>query len=60
MRYKDYGMLSLERCAAILMNNDYKVDSITLKELRDYLYQLASLQVMNENDEADINQIDNY
>ena len=53
-------MLSLERCAAILMNNDYKVDSITLKELRDYLYQLASLQVMNENDEADINQIDNY
>ena len=53
-------MLSLERCAAILKGSDCKLDNGTLKELRDYLYQLASLQVMNENEEADIDQIKNY
>ena len=53
-------MLSLERCAAILKNHDCKTDNDTLKELRDYLYQLASIQVMNESDEADINPITNY
>lgn len=60
MRYKDYGMLSLERCAAILKSGDCKLDSGTLKELRDYLYQLASIQMVNENEEADIDQIKNY
>jgi hypothetical protein len=53
-------MLSLERCAAILRNNDCRMDNGTLKELRDYLYQLASIQVMNESDEADINPITNH
>lgn len=48
-------MLSLERCAAILKNYDCKTDNDTLKELRDYLYSIASLQVMNEDSEPDIN-----
>lgn len=48
-------MLSLERCAAILRNNDCRMDNGTLKELRDYLYSIASLQVMNEDLEPDIN-----
>lgn len=48
-------MLSLEKCAAILKGFNYKIDNGTLKELRDYLYSIASLQVMNEDSEADIN-----
>ena len=48
-------MLSLERCAAILRNNDCRMDNGTLKELRDYLYSIAFLQVMNEDSEPDIN-----
>ena len=48
-------MLSLEKCAAILKKYDYKTDSDTLKELRDYLDSIASLQVMNDDSEADIN-----
>ena len=34
---------------------NYKIDNGTLKELRDYLYSIASLQVMNDDSEADIN-----
>lgn len=53
-------MFSLEKCAAILKRYDYKTDSDTLKELRDYLYSVASLQVMNDDSEADMNKfIDN-
>lgn len=48
-------MLSLEKCAAVLQRFDYKIDNDTLKELRDYLYLIASLQVMNDDSEADIN-----
>ena len=48
-------MLSLEKCAAILKRDDYKIDNDTLKELRDCLYSIASLQVMNDDSEADIN-----
>ena len=47
-------MLSLEKCAAILNRYDYKIDNDTLKELRDYLYSIASLQVMNDDLETDI------
>lgn len=48
-------MLSLEKCAAVLQRFDYKIDNDILKELRDYLYLIASLQVMNDDSEADIN-----
>lgn len=47
-------MLSLEKCAAILKGFNYKIDNDTLKELRDYLYLIASLQVMNDDSEADV------
>ena len=52
-------MLSLERCAAILKGSDCKLDKDTLKELWDYLYSIASLQVMNDDSEADINNLTN-
>lgn len=48
-------MLSLEKCVAVLKQYDYKIDNDTLKKLRDYLYSIASIQVMNEDSEADIN-----
>ena len=48
-------MLSLEKCVTILKQYDYKIDNDTLKELRDYLYSIASIQVMNDDSEADIN-----
>lgn len=52
-------MLSLAKCAAILNRYDYKIDNDTLKELRDYLYSIASLQVMNDDAETDINDFTN-
>lgn len=48
-------MLSLEKCVTILKQYDYKIDNDTLKELRGYLYSIASIQVMNDDSEADIN-----
>ena len=52
-------MLSLEKCAAILNRYDYKIDNNTLKELRGSLYSIASLQVMNDDLETDINDFTN-
>ena len=48
-------MLSLEKCVTILKQYDYKIDNDTLKELRDYLYSIALIQVMNDDSKADIN-----
>lgn len=42
-------MLSLERCAEILKEGNITLENTVLKELRDYLYQLAELQVEAEN-----------
>ena len=42
-------MLSLERCAEILKDGKITLKNDVLKELRDYLYQLARLQVEAEN-----------
>ena len=42
-------MLSLERCAEILKEGQITLENTVLKELRDYLYQLAGLQVEAEN-----------
>ena len=42
-------MLSLERCAEILKEGNVTLENEVLKELRDYLYHLASLQVEAEN-----------
>lgn len=42
-------MLSLERCAEILKEGNITLNHDVLKELRDYLYLLAGLQVEAEN-----------
>ncbi len=42
-------MLSLERCAEILKEGNITLNNDVLKELRDYLYLLAGLQVEAEN-----------
>lgn len=42
-------MLALERCAEILKKGNVTLEKEVLKELRDYLYHLASLQVEAEN-----------
>ena len=42
-------MLSLERCAEILKEGKITLENEVLKELRDYLYLLAGLQVEAEN-----------
>lgn len=38
-------MLSLERCAEVLKEGNITLENDVLKELRDYLYLLAGLQV---------------
>ncbi len=42
-------MLSLERCAEILKEGNITLENKVLRELRDYLYLLAGLQVEAEN-----------
>ena len=42
-------MLSLERCAEVLKEGNITLENDVLKELRDYLYLLARLQVEAEN-----------
>ena len=42
-------MLSLERCAEVLKEGNITLENDVLKELRDYLYLLAGLQVEAEN-----------
>lgn len=42
-------MLSLERCAEVLKEGNITLEKDVLKELRDYLYLLAGLQVEAEN-----------
>ncbi len=41
-------MLSLERCATILKEGNIILENEVLKELRDFLYSLAELQVEAE------------
>ena len=41
-------MLSLERCATILKEGNIKLENEVLKELKDFLYSLAELQVEAE------------
>lgn len=42
-------MLSLEKCAEVLKEGNITLENDVLKELRDYLYLLAGLQVEAEN-----------
>ena len=42
-------MLTLKECERILRENGYVMnDELNLRELRDYLYRLAELQIENE------------
>lgn len=40
---------------SVLKQYNYSIDNDTLKELRDFLYSIAKIQLMNENTESDIN-----
>lgn len=39
---------------SVLKQYNYSIDNDTLKELRDFLYSIAKIQLMNENTETDI------
>jgi hypothetical protein len=42
-------MLTIKECERILRENGYVMsDDLDLRELRDYLYRLAELQIENE------------
>ncbi len=42
-------MITLASCKEILTKNDYHLADSEIKELRDYLYFLASLQIEIDN-----------
>lgn len=50
-------MVSLERSKHILKEYDFTISDENLKELRDYLYFLAMLQIEDENNR--LNNIEN-
>lgn len=41
-------MLSIERCREILTSKDYMLDTEEIKQLRDFLYQIATYQIETE------------
>lgn len=41
-------MISLERCREILNAEDHKLSNEEIKEIRDYLYLLANIQLEKE------------
>ncbi len=45
-------MLSIERCDEILKSNGTKLNNEEIKNLREYLYFLANLQVEDENNKS--------
>ncbi len=45
-------MLNLERCDEILKSNGTKLNNEEIKNLREYLYFLANLQVEDENNKS--------
>lgn len=44
-------MLSIEKCNEILKANGTKLNNEEIKNLRDYLYFLANLQIEDENNQ---------
>ena len=44
-------MLSLDRCKDILNQYDYKLDNEQIKEVREFLYKMAEIQLNIENNE---------
>ena len=45
-------MLSIERCDEILKSKGTKLNNEEIKNLREYLYFLANLQVEDENNKS--------
>lgn len=51
-------MLSIERCREVLKSADYELETEEIRQLRDFLYNIATLQVEAEC-EAENNEIQN-
>lgn len=51
-------MLSLERCREVMKSADYELETEEMRQLRDFLYNIATLQVEVEC-EAENNEIQN-
>lgn len=43
-------MLSIEKCQNILKSSNYILDNGEVKQLRDFLYQIATYQVETESE----------
>jgi hypothetical protein len=41
-------MLSIERCNEILINNNYKLTNTEIKQVREFLYLFAEIQINAE------------
>ncbi len=48
-------MLSLEYCQKKLKENNFRIEQNDLRDLREYLYQMAELQIANENNYINTN-----
>ncbi len=48
-------MLSLDICQNILKKHDFRIEQNDLRDLREYLYQMAELQIANENNYINTN-----
>lgn len=44
-------MVSVDRAKSILLSNDYEVSKDEVKDLLNFLYRIATLQVEKENNE---------
>lgn len=45
-------MLSIEKCQNILKSHNYILDNEEVKQLRDFLYQIATCQIETENNNS--------
>ena len=45
-------MLSIEKCQNILKSSNYILDNEEVKQLRDFLYQIATYQVETESENS--------
>ena len=45
-------MLSIEKCQNVLKSHNYILDNEEVKQLRDFLYQIATCQIETENNNS--------
>ncbi len=48
-------MLSLDICQNILKKHDLRIERNELSDIREFLYQMAELQIANENNNVNTN-----